>query len=302
MTVTNQAVAVKKGLSTLARARFGPGMLLQHDDLEQLNVYTRELSRLMFRSLFGCGVICGLTVTADTNCGKITVGVAKGVALDCCGDPVYVPQAQTIVIDEACVPDGCDHLWIVLCGTEKCCAPRTSMCAPDDDEADSVCTRERDGFEIRVLCQRPPCVCGCPEPPHTDVETARGGHGQTAPPCACVDPEHPCYREHYAGTCGCNCPGCSDGDCDCVLLAKLDKGGTINALGWRPDHSVRRFIRPVLMSDPALRPAVVAAADTNQSVQATAEARARRRRTRGPTATAGPDTTSTPTGPAPTGA
>ena len=48
-----------KGTSTLVRPKFGPGMLLQADDLDSLTTYTRELNRLMFRSLFGCGVVCG---------------------------------------------------------------------------------------------------------------------------------------------------------------------------------------------------------------------------------------------------
>ena len=46
-------VEPKGGISTLVRTKFGPGMLLQHEDLEQLNSYTRDLSRLMFRSFLG---------------------------------------------------------------------------------------------------------------------------------------------------------------------------------------------------------------------------------------------------------
>ena len=66
-------------------------------------------------------------------------------------------------------------LWVVLCGTEKCCAPRTSVCASDEDESPSVCTRERDGYEIRIVRNRPHCVCSCPEPDPKlpDVPTTR---------------------------------------------------------------------------------------------------------------------------------
>jgi len=46
MNNTNEPVGIGKGLSTLERSRFGPGMLLHHEDLEQLNIYTRSLSRL----------------------------------------------------------------------------------------------------------------------------------------------------------------------------------------------------------------------------------------------------------------
>ena len=81
------------GLSTLVRPKFGPGMLLQHYDLELLNSHTRELSRLLIRSFFGCGVVCGLKVAATAEeCGGVIVQVETGVALTSGGDPVHVPN------------------------------------------------------------------------------------------------------------------------------------------------------------------------------------------------------------------
>jgi hypothetical protein len=246
MNTNNQPLVVAKGPSKLARARFGPGMLLQHDDLEQMTAYTRELNRLMFSSLFGCGVICGLVVTAKPDCGKVTVSVAPGLALDCQGDPIHVPQRQTLVLDKDCDPDLAGPLWVVLCGTEKCCAPRTAMCASDEDESPSVCTRERDWFEIRIVRARPLCTCACPNPVPKD--------GKQTMPDNQPEPGYPgqeCHAGHYAGKCGCDCEDCADCDCDCVLLARLDK--STDAAGqpvWTPDHRVRRFVRPVLMRDP----------------------------------------------------
>lgn len=245
MNTNKQALALKQGPSTLARAKFGPGMLLQHDDLEQLNVYTRELNRLMFQSLFGCGVVCGLVVSAQENCGKVTVTVGSGLALDCQGNPIYVPQPQTLVLDEKCDPNIPAQVWVLVCGTEKCCAPRTSMCASDEDESPSVCTRERDYFELRIVRARPGCTCGCPEP---DPKAPAQAVFDTR--CKCVDPGQECYADHYAGTCGCDCADCAKCDCDCVLLARLDKSGTGDHPLWTADHRVRRFARPVLMRDP----------------------------------------------------
>lgn len=242
--MSKNSVTIKKhpGTSTLVRAKFSEGMLLQHEDLGALNDYTRELSRLMFRSLFGCGVICGLVVKAEVdNCNKVSVIVSAGLALDCSGDPVYVPKDQRFALDENCYPDLPGELWVVLCGTTKHCAPRTSMCASDDDEPASVCTRERDMFEIRVLSDRPKCLCGCVEPD----ETSNWREMENA--CKCVDPSLPCYTNHYDGKCGCN-----DG-CECILLARLDKTESEGKLAWTPDHRVRRFIRPVLMRDPEAR-------------------------------------------------
>ena len=238
MSKTKLTVNRTSGTSKLVRARFGPGMLLQHEDLEQLNAYTRDLSRLMFRSFFGCGVVCGLDVTGDEKCGKLTITVNAGLALDCNGDPVCLPKKQEITIGDECeeIPP---ELWIVLCGTTKSCAPRTAMCASDDDEPASTCTRESDGYEIRVLSQRPECACGC----NARQDNVRPKESD----CTCVDPTLPCYADHYAGTCGCACNECSE--CGGILLAKLfwkrDEVGV-----WITDYSIRRFIRPVLMEDP----------------------------------------------------
>lgn len=237
MSGANVTVNSTKGMSTLVRPRFGPGMLLQHEDLDQLNAYTRELNRLMFRSLFGCGVVCGLVVTTDSKCGpRITVGA--GLALTCDGDPIYVPKDQSLAIDEKCDPNLTSPLWVVLCGTVKCCAPRTSMCPSDDEETTSVCTRERDGWEIRILSEEPKCVCRC-KPDVVFKETT----------CKCVDPELECYKDHYDGKCSCECHDCNGSCCDCVLLARLERPDDTKP-DWIADHHVRRFIRPVLMRDP----------------------------------------------------
>jgi hypothetical protein len=245
MMKTNDApLAAGTGYSTLARARFGPGMLLQHDDLEQLNAYTRDLSRLMFGALFGCGVVCGLVVDARAAHCKVTVTVQGGLALDCHGDPIHVPRAQTLVLDDACIPDGTASIWVALCGTEQCCAPRATTCG-DDDDAATVCTRERDGFELRLLASRPDCVCGAPEPAQGAAPGKRDDAG-----CRCADPEAPAHVDHYEGRCACDGDACIGCECDCVLLARLDRSGEGGNAVWTADHRVRRFVRPVLMRDP----------------------------------------------------
>lgn len=246
---TTNKVPTARGLSTLTRPRFGPGMLLQHDDLDLLADYTRDLNRLLFRSLFGCGVVCGLEVKHAEECGKDTITVDGGLGLLCSGDPVYVPRQQTVVIDEECAGITETKLWVVLCRTTKACSPRPSMCASDDDEMASSATRERDGFEIRVLADPPKCACFCELP----KDEGEGKEGEEAPAdaCGCVDPTDPCYLDHYNGVCGCECTD-GDGCCDCIILALLNKDGE----SWKPDHRVRRFVRPVLMRDPvALREA-----------------------------------------------
>jgi hypothetical protein len=53
MNTTSKRLATYKGCSTLVRPKFAAGMLLQHEDLELMTAYTRELHRLVWRSVFG---------------------------------------------------------------------------------------------------------------------------------------------------------------------------------------------------------------------------------------------------------
>src|SRR5687768_3472638 len=128
-------IKVVPGSSTLTRPRFGAGMLLQHDDLEQLGAFPAELSRLLFRSLFGCGVVCGLVVVGEEKCGALKITVGCGLALDGNGDPIEVPRSADVTIGGDC-DDIPSPLWVVLCKTTKSCAPRASAggCSDDDDE------------------------------------------------------------------------------------------------------------------------------------------------------------------------
>jgi hypothetical protein len=270
-----------RGMSTLVRPRFGPGMLLLHEDLEQLNVYTRELNRLVFRSLFGCGVVCGLVVSTQQKCGQGRISVGAGLALTCDGDPIYVPKDQSLAIDEKCDPNLPSELWVVLCSTVRGCAPRTSMCPSDDDETTSVCTREREGWEIRVVSEKPKCVCRC-EPPVDNLEETD---------CMCLAPIPDCYEDHYAGRRSCECHDSNGGCCDCVLLARLERRDDTTP-DWIADHRVRRFVRPVLMRDPQVwieqerkkkeeQDAKATTPDQSTTAAATAPARGKPARSRG---------------------
>jgi hypothetical protein len=125
------------------------------------------------------------------------------------------------------------------------------MCPSDDDEMSSSCTRERDGYEIRVVPKPPKCACYCEPPKKTDSGTTvtRKEEDATAASCPCVGPDNLCYKDHYDGVCGCDCEG-GDGCCDCIVLARIVKKKDGDVTTWTPDHGVRRFIRPVLMRDP----------------------------------------------------
>lgn len=251
-----------EGKSTLVRPRFSPGLLLRDDDLKVGVDYTRELSRLLFQSLFGCGVVCGLRVSVAVECEKLLVTVQPGVALNPMGDPIHVPEPVPIKIDPTCGKEIPAKLWVILCRTEKCCAPRTAVCGCDEEDSPSVCTREQEGFEIRIVKEGPKeCACMClekPIPPPNDSQDIEGTYDEDDPGCWCADPCK-CLNDHYTGICRCKC--C---DPECVVLAVLTdvskdqkeysdeirKGWLASGQQWLANHSVRRFVRPVLMRDP----------------------------------------------------
>jgi hypothetical protein len=85
----------KTSVGVLERPRYSPGLILEDSDLTAAVDYTRALNRLLFRSLFGCGVVCGLTVSVGTDCG-LQVTVAPGLALDGCGDPLHLAGPVTL--------------------------------------------------------------------------------------------------------------------------------------------------------------------------------------------------------------
>lgn len=255
--MTGTTLSCVKGSSKLMRPKFGPGMLLQADDLDALTTYSRDLNRLLFRSLFGCGVVCGLCVTPDEDeCGDLTITVGAGLALGCGGDPIHVPVDQSFTVGDCRGDDLPDPpLWVLLCATSKCCAPRTASCGCDDDTPSSTPTRVRDCFEIRVVSKLPKCVCCYQDDQSAEKKDTENDDATLARDdsrkddnCPC-GPTDGCYTDHYLGKCA-NCDDCSENgscDCNCVILAKLktDEDGD-----WVADHRVRRFVRPIFMRDP----------------------------------------------------
>src|SRR3569832_982652 len=116
--------------ATLERPRYSPGLILEDSDLTAAVDYTRSLSRLLFRNLFGCGVICGLTVKVDEECG-LNVTVSPGLALDGCGDPQQLPSPVTIAFDKRKaeqIRKDAKPFWVILCGKEKLCLLRSLVC------------------------------------------------------------------------------------------------------------------------------------------------------------------------------
>jgi len=267
---TAQPLDCKPGSSGIERPLFSPGLLLEDEDLTAGVTYTRDLSRLLFRSLFGCGVICGLEVKGTLICKRqqLRVGVGPGLALDGGGNPIHLTKSLQLTTPHDCkvLPD---WVWVVLCYKELGCHSREIACAPDAD-SQTVRTRAVDAYEIKLYEKPPECACACgkdtkshtdPTPPRNcceelleDEQQSAGQTTQTQMSTAGTPAPEPdpcdCYKGHYDAV------TCVDCGCSCVVIAKVSTkkdthGNDIDMtataeIDTKVDTSVRRWIRPVL--------------------------------------------------------
>jgi len=214
--------------SDLVRPRYAPGLVLEDIDLTAGVDYMRTLTRLLFRSLLGCGVVSGLKVTVTAG-DELAVSVDPGLALDGCGDPIQLVKPVTVTLprtdevlagtDAAKTAPKRRALWVVLCGGEESYAKRELVSDAGDLDAAEP-TRIRGTAQVAVLFKRPKCLCAS-VPPAAEGSPAAVAASDPAPDGGCGA--------------GCDC-GC------CVLLARLEW----SAAGWRAIHEgERRFVRPV---------------------------------------------------------
>jgi hypothetical protein len=240
------------GDASLKRPKFSTGMLLQEDDLTQAVDYMREMTRLLFKSMLGCGVLCGFKVTAKIICNNhLQIEVTKGVALDWRGDLIELSDKETIEYAPPCEKDTAElpsDLWVLICHKERDCSPRDVLCSSQDGEVAPMYTRTREGYEIKILRSekdaQPPVCCTCASTfDKPDQERTKTCCDYIAIP---VDGQS-CYADHYQGDCACDC------GCECIALARVLVRKNEAADTPYVDHSVRRYIRPVLMKDPLPR-------------------------------------------------
>lgn len=213
--------------SDLVRPRYAPGLVLEDIDLTATVDYMRTLSRLLFRSLIGCGVVCGLRVTVKAG-DELAVTVDPGIALDGFGDPIQLVKPVTVTLprtDDVLPQRGAAGtaprhrtLWVTLSGGEESYAKRELVCDADDLDGAAEPTRIRGTAQVAVLFERPECLCAFVEPA-ADEGSAAAASGDYTP----------------------------DGGCG-VLLARLEWAESTK---WRAIHEgERRFLRPVLGPDP----------------------------------------------------
>jgi hypothetical protein len=175
------------GLECLCRPRFFAGQLLTEEDLNRLEQYVVNKSRLHNRYLHGWGVACGLEVVCDP-CGNQVI-VKPGYALSPCGDDIVV----------------CQDAGVDLCALiNACCQPPLPDCDPPrtrpkgcDGESQwilSICYDEYTSRKLPSLTAT--CNCGA---------SSKGscGCGKSIGGCNCGG------KGTKSGGCGCQSAGAS---------------------------------------------------------------------------------------------
>ncbi|HKG62319.1 MAG TPA: hypothetical protein VKB05_21340 [Pyrinomonadaceae bacterium] len=76
------------------RLRYFHGMLLDDKDFQAEQAYHTRKRRFLNRMLHGWGVVCGLELKG--NKGDRSIDVTSGMALDCCGNEIWVPHTKPI--------------------------------------------------------------------------------------------------------------------------------------------------------------------------------------------------------------
>jgi hypothetical protein len=158
------------------RPNYFCGHLLTDTDLSKEQQYVVEKHKLYNRALHGSGVVCGLRLTCDDQCGGLLID--KGYAIDDCGNDLVVcdplrfdvlaklKEKGYVLVGEPCDPckppekqPDCDYpqcFYVAICYQEEpgdFTTPFVSGCGPGLTECEP--TRIREGVWFDVLDELP---------------------------------------------------------------------------------------------------------------------------------------------------
>ncbi len=175
------------------RNNFYHGKMLTARDLQDEQAYLNQKRWLLNRLVSGCGVVCGLDVVKDDQDDSLLI-VAPGVAFDCCGREIIVPDSKKLKIEE-----GMNKDWVV-CLEYKTCKTEKIWLDPEfcDLEKREEFNRIRESFELSLK-------------PALKVKTHKRRHDFRAPKL----PDMQESVHNYAS----ECPKCEDAGC--VILARV---------------------------------------------------------------------------------
>jgi len=152
-------IACSTSLKSFQRNRYFYGKLLTVRDFEDEQRYFIEKQRLINRLIHGEGVVCGLKVEKVEN-KESFICITPGVALDCCGREIVVPEPVEIDLSkkislEEFGDEETITRWVTIrysaCGKE----PVPAYSAESSCEETCCYSRIMEGYEIDILKEKP---------------------------------------------------------------------------------------------------------------------------------------------------
>jgi len=142
-------ISCTNGLRPLVRNQYFYGKLLTVRDFQNEQSYHIKKQRLINRHIHGEGVVCGLVVE-KTESKVPKIRIKSGMALDCCGREIVVPEDE--VMD---LPTEEGKYWVVLhyseCGKEQVAAATNA----NSCEENCCFSRIEEGYTIEILNEAP---------------------------------------------------------------------------------------------------------------------------------------------------
>jgi hypothetical protein len=230
------------GYNESARLRYFHGMLLDDKDFTVEQEYHVKKRRFLNRMLHGSGVVCGLELRGEK--GGRWIDVTPGLALDCAGNEIWVPQAKRVELASLLPPKDkgqskeCeeevepqkDTYYIGIRYDEKPSNP-VSVYLPSGSCEERTCenSRYKEGFCIEVApCCREKSAdgllkkfCGCPEEFNGEEELKK----MVCPSCDGLENKQLCQCLELEKFCerSVPCPECGSCEKPChVVLGKIE--------------------------------------------------------------------------------
>ena len=227
------------------RLRYFHGMLLDDKDFQAEQAYHIRKRRFLNRMLHGWGVVCGLELSGKK--GDRSIDVSSGMALDCCGNEIWVPHRKPIDLlsllpckdkgkkEGECIEEtpGTPNTYHVGVRYYERPTSPVSVYLPSGSCEERTCenSRVKEGYCIELVpCNENPNpqdnnglikdLCGCKE----DFKKPDEKDLPVCPDYTSADPKELCQQLRMAEFCeqSVPCPECCSGDKPCyVVLGKI---------------------------------------------------------------------------------
>lgn len=144
------------GLSAFERNNYFCGKLMVERDFWAEQLYHVGKQRLHNSYLHGWGAVCGLRVDPHPHCPNLRVVVRRGLAIDCHGREILVPEDHEVELESYRKDGNGEHSKpesLFICLTYRECRTEPVPAFLDDRGCTETCehNRIRETFEVKVL-------------------------------------------------------------------------------------------------------------------------------------------------------